>query len=99
MKVGVGGWGVKLTAPPQKKTTLKKPSLIRVKNCAVGNESSSFVSEKNNMSRLGLISDHKKSNLFRLELMLSSPIVGGFGFSFFILVKAFKFYFSGRSTL
>ena len=72
---------------------------LLIKNCAVGNEPSSFVCETSNMSRLGLISEHKKSNLFQIELMFSCPIIGQFEFFSFILVRTFKFLLSGWSTL
>ena len=49
--------------------------------------------------RHGLISEHKKSNLFRKELIFSCPIIGWFQFFSLILIRAFKFIFSGWSTL
>ena len=75
---------------------LQKPL---IKNWAVGNESSAFVSESSNRSRLGLISEHKKSNLFRTGLMFSCPIISRFWFFSLILVRGFKFLFSGWSKV
>ena len=51
------------------------------------------------MSRLGLTLEHKKSNLFRIKLMFSCPIIGRFQFFSLTLVRTFKFLFSGWSTL
>ena len=70
-----------------------------IKNCAVGNESWNFFSETSNRSRFGLISEHKKSKLFWIELMFSYAIVERFRFFSLILVRVFKFLFSGWSLL
>ena len=51
------------------------------------------------MSRLGFISEHKKWNLFRIELMFSCPVIGRFQFFSLTLFRTFKFLFSGWSTL
>ena len=75
---------------------LQKP-LIKI--CDVRNESSSFVSEASNRSRFWLISEHKKSNLFRIELMFYCPIIGRFWFFSLILVRTLKFLFSGSYLL
>ena len=44
-------------------------------NCAEGNESSSFVSNNNIMSRFLLMISSKNSNLFFLELMVKYPTI------------------------
>ena len=75
---------------------LQKPL---IKLCDVRNESSSFVSEASNRSRFWLISEHKKSNLFRIELMFYCPIIGRFWFFSLILVRTLKFLFSGSYLL
>ena len=64
-----------------------------IKNCAVGNELSNFVSEASNRWRFGLISEYKKTNLFRIELMFSCPIIGRFQFFSLVLVRTFFFNF------
>lgn len=85
-------------------TTIQLNSLQKplIKNfdflCTVGNKSS-FVSETSKRSRFGLISEHKKSKFFRIELMFSCAIMGWFRFFSFILVRAFKFLFSSWSFI
>ena len=53
---------------------------MTLKNRALGNESSSFVSETSNRSKLGLILEYKNSNLFRIELIFSCSIIRQFRF-------------------
>ena len=53
--------------------SLTKP---RIMKCTVGNKSLSFVSRIGNRVIFSLASEHKKSKLFRMELIFSCPIVG-----------------------
>ena len=45
------------------------------------------------------VSEHKKSNLFRIELIFSCSIIGRFWFFSLVLIRAFKFLLSCWSSL
>ena len=56
------------------------------------------VSFLNHVVGRDLFQNKKKSNLFRIELMFSCPIIGWFWFLSLILVRSFKFFLPGSCT-